>query len=359
MALVIEADDPLDNLAEARLRRINVTGPESLGVVRILIESEPPIYVARGFELDRDHWPVVGMQLPVTIDPADPGSFEVIWGEVPSMSQRAAANDPTLADPVGSRRRTMEALIAAGVAGSGVSPPQGDDGAALVAGQALAVEMGNSGTLPDHFQESMDRAQRESAPVGRTRAVVLIAASEATSGTPRGGGGGYTKDRHSTPLHRTHQAVLAVNVPGRAPYAVFEPKFEHPGGKGGLVGAGLPALVSSTDPSDVEVLWDELLSIRKQMKQDRQTADAAVSDARERVAQFEARMTEVSSGLPPAPPVVAGPPGTPQIPAQAREMMIKNAKLALQSVPPAMRESLIQQYRMAGITIDENGNITD
>jgi hypothetical protein len=153
--------------------------------------------------------------------------------------------------------------------------------------------------------------------------------------------------------------VLAVNVPGRAPYAVFEPKFEHPGGKGGLVGAGLPALVSSTDPSDVEVLWDELLSSRKQMKQDRQTADAAVSDARERVAQFEARMTEVSSGGPPAPPVAPGPPGTPQIPAQAREMMIKNAKLALQSVPPAMRESLVQQYRMAGISIDENGNVTD
>jgi hypothetical protein len=39
--------------------------------------------------------------------------------------------------------------------------------------------------------------------------------------------------------------------------------------------------------------------------------------------------------------------------------MIRNAQLALRSVPPAMRESLIEQYRMAGITIDEDGNITE
>jgi hypothetical protein len=351
MALVVEADDPLDNLAEARLAKSLVTGRQSIGVVRILIESEPPIYVARGFELDRDHWPVGGMRLPVTIDPADPGSFEVNWDEVPSIEQRAAANDPTLADPIGTRKRTMEALIAAGVAGSGASAPQQDSGAVLVAAQALAVEIGNSDHLPDHFRESMDTAAQEAAPAGNTRAVVLIAASEATLCAMRGESMVWGPDRHGT-----HEAVLTVNIPGRAPYAVFKSRFKHPDGKGSLMGAGLPALVSSSDPSDVEVLWDEMLSVREQ---DRQTRNAALSDANERVAQFKARMTEVSSGLPPAPPVAAGSPGTPQIPAQAREMMIKNAKLALQSVPPAMREPLIQQYRMAGITIDENGNIAD
>lgn len=351
IALVVEADDPLDNLAEARLAKSLVTGRQSLGVVRILIDSDTPVYVARGFELDRDHWPVCGMQLPVTIDLADPGSFEVNWDEVPSMEQRAAANDSTLADPVGTRKRTMEALIAAGVAGSGVSPPKQDAGAVLVAGQALAVEMGNSDHLPDHFQESMDAAAQEPAPAGKTRAVVLIAASEATLCQMRGESMVWGPDSHGT-----HAAVLAVNIPGRAPYAVFKQRFEHPHGKGSLMGAGLPALVSSSDPSDVEVLWDKMLSIREQ---DRQTRNTALSDANERVARFEARMTEVSSGPPPAPPVAAGSLGTPQIPAQAREMMIKDAKLALQSVPPAMRESLIEQYRMAGITIDENGDIAD
>jgi hypothetical protein len=351
LALVVEADDPLDNLATARSQSYVFSGPMSLGVVRILVAAESPIYVARGFELDRDHWPVVGMELPVMIDPADPGSFEVIWDEVPGMTQRVAANDPTLADPVGTRRRTMEALLAAGVAGSSVSVPPGDPGAAGVAAEVLAVEMGNSDHLPDHFRESMDRAAREPAPADRTRAVVLIAASEATVITPRGNDRGYTKDRHGT-----HQAVLAVNVPGMAPYAVFEARFKHPEGRGNLIGAGLPAVVSASDPTNVEVLWDEMLSIRKQ---DRQTRNAALRDADERVNRFTARMAEVSSGSPPAPPVAPGRPATPQIPAQAREMMIKNAKLALQSVPPAMRELLIQQYRMAGISIDENGNLTD
>jgi hypothetical protein len=351
MALVVEADDPLDNLAEARLRTVRwvgpTAGPESLGVVRILIDGDPPIYVARGFELDRDHWPVVGMQLPVSIDSADPESFAILWDEVPSMSQRAEANDPTLADPAGTLTRTMKAVMAAGVVGSGIATPPLDAGAEAVAAQALAVEMHNDEYQPDHFQESMDKAAKAPAPAGRIRAVVLIAASEATDNQLRGDSVIYVKDRHGI-----HQAVLAVNVPGRSPYAVFVDKFKHPDGKGGLLGAGLPALVSTSDPNDVEVLWDELLSVRKQ---DRQTRDAALEDRDARLAQFRERASEVASGPTAAPPM----PGTPQIPAEAREQMIRNAQIAMRSVPPAMRATLIEQYKLAGITIDESGNVTD
>jgi hypothetical protein len=352
--LVVEADDPLDNLAEARLRMVRwagpMAGPESLGVVRILIDSEPPIYVPRGFELDRDHWPVVGMQLPVNIDPADPGGFEVVWDEVPSMIQRAEANDPTLADPAGTLTRTMKAVMAAGVVGSGMSTPPDDAGAQAVAAQALAVEMHNDEYQPDHFQESMDKAAKAPAPAGRTRAVVLIAASEATDNQLRGDAVIYIKDRHGI-----HRAVLAVNIPGRPPYAVFKDKFKHPDGKGGLEGGGLPALVSTSDPNDVEVLWDELLSPRKQ---DRQTRNAALADRDARLAQFTSRAAEVASGPPPAPPA-PNLLGAPQIPAEAREQMIRNAQIALRSVPAEMRSTIIEQYRLAGITIDENGNVTE
>jgi hypothetical protein len=200
MALVVEADDPLDNLAEARLRMVRwagpMAGPESLGVVRILIDSDPPIYVPRGFELDRDQ---------------------------------------------------------------------------------------------------------------------------------------------------------------RPPYAVFKDKFKHPDGKGGLEGSGLPALVSTSDPNDVEVLWDELLSPRKQ---DRQTRNAALADRDARLAQFASRAAEVASGPPPAPPA-PNLLGAPQIPAEAREQMIRNAQIALRSVPAEMRSTIIEQYRLAGITIDENGKVTE
>ena len=40
-------------------------------------------------------------------------------------------------------------------------------------------------------------------------------------------------------------------------------------------------------------------------------------------------------------------------------MMIQNAKMALSSVPPNMRQMLIQQYRMAGIEIDDRGNVVE
>lgn len=44
-----------------------------------------------------------------------------------------------------------------------------------------------------------------------------------------------------------HEAVLAVNVPGKVPYAVFVRKFNNPARQGDVAGGGLPALVSSTD----------------------------------------------------------------------------------------------------------------
>ena len=110
VALVIEADDPLDN-------RITF-GRSSAGTVRILIDAErDPIYVARDFKLDRDHWLVPGMQVPVMVDPSHPETFEIRWDQIPSMVQRAASNDPTLADPVGTKKKTQQVLLASGAVG--------------------------------------------------------------------------------------------------------------------------------------------------------------------------------------------------------------------------------------------------
>jgi hypothetical protein len=54
---------------------------------------------------------------------------------------------------------------------------------------------------------------------------------------------------------------------------------------------------------------------------------------------------------------VAG--ATPQIAPQMRQMMVQNAKMALANTPPQMRPMLIQQYRMAGIEIDDEGNVAE
>jgi hypothetical protein len=43
---------------------------------------------------------------------------------------------------------------------------------------------------------------------------------------------------------------------------------------------------------------------------------------------------------------------TPEI----KEMMLKNAKMAISAAPPQMRQMIIEQYRLAGIPIDEKGD---
>ncbi len=349
VALVIEADDPLDNRM--------AFGRSSLGTVRILVEREPdPIYVARDFKLDRDHWPVAGMQLPVTIDPAHPESFEVRWDEVPSMMERAAANDPTLADPVGTKKKTQQALIASGAVGpAGPYRPAEAVRDVVVKAQADAAKQDDG--RPDHWQESLERAAREPAPAGKKRAVVLFAASEATLRTEDsfadGSGGTLVRERHGT-----HDVVLAVTVPGRPAYAVYIPKFHHKGGKGVALGAGIPALVSATDPADVEVLWDELPSLKEQLRETvaeaRQRVQTSVAAAAE---QMEEATRQIAARAAEAGPPAQAPAGTPGVTPEMKEMMLKSAKMAISAATtPEMRRMIIEQYRLAGIPIDEKGN---
>jgi hypothetical protein len=349
-ALVIEADDPLDN-------RIKL-GRSSRGLVRILIEAEPsPIYVARDFKLDKDHWPVVGMELPVTIDPADPGKFEIRWEEVPSMEERAAANDPTLADPAGARKKAQQALLASGAAGpAGPYAPSGDVRETVVKAQAEAAKQGDG--RPDHWQESLDQAANQPAPAGKTRAVVLFAATEESLRTSGGDGGGDPGDgaggHQYRDSHGKHDVVLAVTIPGSEPYAVYKSKFKHKGGKGVALGAGLPALVSLSDPSDVEILWDELLSVREQANQ---TAAEAMQVTQDRMAAANAQMSQATAAAAAAPQPPAGAPaGAQGVTPEIKEMMLKNAKMAISAAPPQMRQMIIEQYRLAGIPIDEKGD---
>jgi hypothetical protein len=116
-ALVIAADPPLSNMAR--------WGTRGKGTVTILVDGGPdgPFYVAREMELTEDRWLVCGMEIPVSLDPTRPECFEVEWDAVPSIEQRVEANDPTLADPVGTGSRVAAALESAGVEGpaTGVS----------------------------------------------------------------------------------------------------------------------------------------------------------------------------------------------------------------------------------------------
>jgi hypothetical protein len=147
------------------------------------------------------------------------------------------------------------------------------------------------------------------------------------------------------------KAVLAVNVPGREPYAVLDPRFKRPRNKADVLGAGLPALVSTTDPNDIEILWDEVPSLESQVEQRLSDAmqgqDARMDEAR----QMQRQMWEAAqnAGASPPAPGAETPQGAP-----AMEAMAQSAKQALQFVKdPAMRKTMIEQYRAAGIPVDE------
>jgi hypothetical protein len=226
--LVVGASDPVDN----RLR----LGNRSRGWVRVIADVGGNQVNAVGrFDLTEKRWLVVGMEIPLRMDPERPGGFEIDWHAIPSMEERVAANDPTLADPIGAQKRAREALLAA--IGAADSPAD---------------------TTPERFEKAMRYAVDQPAPRGKTRAIVHVAAITTTVRTAE-----YSTEHQISKKQVStgkRKAVLSVNVPGQAPYALFHRKFKRPRGMAGLI---VPALVSTSDPTDVEVLWDELASMRQ------------------------------------------------------------------------------------------------
>jgi hypothetical protein len=158
---------------------------------------------------------------------------------------------------------------------------------------------------------------------------------------------------HGVTIERNSAAVLAVNVPGRGPYAVFARKFKFPHLQADVAGAGLPALVSESDPNDIEMLWDELPSLGSQVA-------TRISDSLTRTSQATAMQEQISGALGQAgtdpqgaiPASGAGALGA--VAPQMRQLAADNARRTLQFVQdPAQRQMLIEQYRAAGIVLDE------
>jgi hypothetical protein len=236
------------------------------------------------------------------------------------MSDRVAANDPTLADPIGARRRVAEAL--------GLT--QADTGSAR----------------SERFNEAMGKAAQTPGRAGTRRAVVLVATIRGRFWSEQNAGHGVTLERNSA-------AVLAVNVPSRAPYAVFARKFKFPHLQADLTGAGLPALMSESDPNDVEVLWDELPSLGSQLGTRMSDSLARTSQVTEMEEQITGTLGQAGTDSQGA-SAASGAAAADSLAPQMRQLAADNAKRTLQFVQdPAQRKMLIEQYRAAGIVLDE------
>jgi hypothetical protein len=336
-ALVVTADLPLDNLI--------LSGPYSRGVVQIIVETgAAPISASAHFRLDRKHWLVPGMTIPVMFDPANPAGFDIDWAGVPSIHDLAAANDPCLTDPVGTRKRMSEAIVRASGAPTASQLPDALRGVLEQSGSAAP-----SGGDP--FAESMAKAKAAVAPDGKLNAVVLIATTAGTLVTDDSTEGVYT---HYGLFISKHDAVLSVNVPGKPAYAVFVHDLKQPIDGADSVEGGFPALVSLSDPNDVEVLWEDAQSegadgvdsAAQQMDSD----EAAQVAARAQMAFGMQSGTVPPFNFGPPPPVPTGSQVNPQMAA----MMAQSAQAMLSmTTDPAQRAILVQQYRAAGIPLPD------
>lgn len=300
-ALVVEASAPPEGGPSV--------GPGSNGPVRVLADFGSGRRVHDGtVRMTESHWLVPGMELDVTYDTERPERrFEVVWESVPSMEARAAANDPALADPIAARRKVAHAL--------GLT--RGDTGSART----------------ERFERALEDASTRSAPAGRLRAVALIATIRGRRKIVGDADNAATHDQVT--YRRPSAAVLAVNIPGKAPYAVYLPRFKCEVDLLEPLWMPLPALVSAGDPSDVEILWNEVPG------HDAQLADRIAGS---RAAQ-QARTAEVDAFAAGARPD----------PAQMQQLAADSARRALQYVKdPAMRKLLIDQYRAAGIDVGED-----
>ena len=229
-ALVVGATDPIDN----KLR----LGNRNRGWVRVIADvGGRQVNAVNRFDLTENRWLVVGMEIPVSVDPEQPAGFEIDWDAIPSMEQRVAANDPTLVDPINARQRAQEALLAA------IGAPETPADAA-----------------PERFKKAMRYVSERPAPAGKKWAIVHVAAITSTVRSDESSSEhNITKKLVSTGRRK---AVLSVNVPGQAPYALLQRRFKRPRGMAGLI---VPALVSSSDPTDVEMRWDEFSSMTQQL----------------------------------------------------------------------------------------------
>jgi hypothetical protein len=225
-------------------------------------------------EIPTDRWLVPGMRVQMTVhldklDHVKP--FSVDFDQIPTIEERVAANDPVLADPRAARNAAFAARDAA------TQPVKGRPAGVLptVFSNPLVGQAATSSFSPrphldtrdwsDSFDQALAALPGATAPQGETRALAIpVAMRISMSSTSHNWDGTPAMNADGRPQHPLHgnQTVLAINVPGRAPYAVFDKHFKSPRDKPMYLNPSLypflPARVSDSDPNRVEIVWDEV-----------------------------------------------------------------------------------------------------
>ncbi len=332
------------------------------GTVQVLAEL-PGVgrrQLSNDFRLKSEHWLVPGLEITIAIDPANPGQFDVDWSTVPPMEQLVAQNHPALADPFAASRHIAEVV--------GITPSA------------------KTAALHERVQKAVAEAPSKPARPGYRPAVGYVTTIrgryQGSSNESDSGSGGVRFDRESP-------AVLSVMLPGRAPYALYVPKFAYPSKRTIIRTEPLPVLVSESNPADFIVVWNEVGDLFGQvgarrgdtlrsalaLAQQMQAAQAQAAQAQQ--AQYQQYLQggqyvppgypgAVPPGAEPPPGVAADspsavPPGHPgALPPAAgltpemRAALLDNLKRTLLYAHPQQRQMVLNQYRAMGLEFNED-----
>jgi hypothetical protein len=332
-ALVTDTEVPITN------HWLGHPNPASLAQTRILVNlGKGPVAGMRGLALDADHWLTEGMSVPVIADPANPNDYVVDWSAVPPMQQRAADGDTSLLDPLGAKIRNWDALAKAGFGALGM-----DQVAPQLVEQTAAAMRARLVSESEAFVRQLADEAKAPASAGFTRALVLIATT-----TSRFEGTSFGDNMHREVIGE-YAVVLSVNIPGKPPYALFLEKFDHQESAYDPNNPGLPALVSTTDPTNVQVLWDEAPTDEDQVYRAEQQTPGYTDAAS---ALFEQHSAALATPLPIPADAVPGATHASQLSPEMKATMTANAQRAIQILPPAARPGLIAYYHTLGIELD-------
>lgn len=190
--------------------------------------------------IPEERWLVRGMTVPAVVDTDHPGEIEILFGEVPSLEQRVAANDPPLCELERVSREVKRVR-------DQLEPVPDADAAARA--QMVEIQIRNL-----EAEHAAALATRPAAPVTGYDGS-LRGTADAVSFTPRPIGDGGP-DSAGRSWHG--KRIVRIWLYGYAPYPVLEDvKFSSRDPRTWLAHGRVPVSVSPTDRTDVEYLWDE------------------------------------------------------------------------------------------------------
>ncbi|HEY1485262.1 MAG TPA: hypothetical protein VGF84_04095 [Micromonosporaceae bacterium] len=320
-----------------------------------------PVRITSMVNLDRDRWLLPGSHVTIDLAPERVGearSYTLEWDSVPPIQDRVAANDPVVTEP-----RAAIAAAEAAMASAGRIRPM-PPGKTYV---PRSYPVHNLSAWTAACDEAIAATATQPAPPGRARVVAIVVGLRLLMRHEnrdifgnRLTGGGEQNLRQGTQYRRPlggTEAVFALTAPGRAPRAVFVPKFAAPSAKDVSVQPTiypfLPATVAADGSGPVEIRWDEVLDLRAQ------TGQYTGRAHQQAAAVFQA---EAESHAPALPPGVTLPAQAftdasilgklwPTYPPQHQQATLARMHASLSTMPPELQQAYVTLWRSYGLPI--------